>query len=400
MKILITSDWYAPAVNGVVTSILTLRRELTRRGHEVRVLTLSGGSRGWQADGVYAVGSLDAGHIYPGARLRVPALSSPLNQLIAWCPDVVHSQCEFSTFGLARRIAKACGAPLVHTYHTVYEDYTHYFSPSRRWGRLLVKGFTRAVLARTDAVIAPSAKVQQLLAGYGVRRPVRVIPTGIDLDRFATKPSPALLAARRAALGIPAGNAVLVYVGRLAREKAIDELLESRAALGGAPVTLLLAGGGPDEPRLRRLAAAMGLDAPAVVFAGMVPPAEVPLFYHMGDVFVSASQSETQGLTYFEAMAAGLPLVCRADPCLDGVVTNGVDGWQYATAAGRDSALAALLADEGLRRAMGGRAARTAQEFSAAQFAQRAEALYREACLARAGADRRTVRRGLVPAGR
>ena len=218
MKILITSDWYAPAVNGVVTSILTLRRELTRRGHEVRVLTLSGGSRGWQADGVYAVGSLDAGHIYPGARLRVPALSSPLNQLIAWCPDVVHSQCEFSTFGLARRIAKACGAPLVHTYHTVYEDYTHYFSPSRRWGRLLVKGFTRAVLARTDAVIAPSAKVQRLLAGYGVRRPVRVIPTGIDLDRFAAKPSPALLAARREALGIPAGNAVLVYVGRLARE--------------------------------------------------------------------------------------------------------------------------------------------------------------------------------------
>ena len=313
---------------------------------------------------------------------------------------MVHSQGEVSTLGLARRIAKACGAPLVHTYHTVYEDYTHYFSPSRRWGRLLVKGFTRAVLARTDAVIAPSAKVQRLLAGYGVRRPVRVIPTGIDLDRFAAKPSPALLAARREALGIPAGNAVLVYVGRLAREKAIDELLESRAALGGAPVTLLLAGGGPDEPRLRQLAAAMGLDAPAVVFAGMVPPAEVPLFYHMGDVFVSASQSETQGLTYFEAMAAGLPLICRADPCLDGVVTNGVDGWQYATAAGRDSALAALLADEGLRRAMGGRAARTAQEFSAAQFAQRAEALYREACLARADADRRTVRRGLVPAGR
>ena len=81
MKILITSDWYAPAVNGVVTSILTLRRELTRRGHEVRVLTLSGGSRGWQADGVYAVGSLDAGHIYPGARLRLPALSSPPDPL-------------------------------------------------------------------------------------------------------------------------------------------------------------------------------------------------------------------------------------------------------------------------------------------------------------------------------
>ncbi len=400
MKILLTSDWYTPAVNGVVTSVLTLRRELTLRGHEVRVLTLSGESRGWQADGVYAVGSLDVGHIYPGARLRAPALSSPLSQLIAWCPDVVHSQCEFSTFGLARRIAKACGAPLVHTYHTVYEDYTHYFSPSRRWGRMLVKGFTRVITAKTDAVIAPSAKVRTLLEGYGVRTPVRVIPTGIALDRFTVTPDPDTLRDRRAALGIPAENTILLYVGRLAREKNIDELLESRAALGKAPVTLLLAGGGPDEARLHQLAAAMGLQAPAVVFAGMVAPAEVPLIYHLGDVFVSASESETQGLTYFEAMAAGLPLVCRADPCLDGVITNGENGWQYADAKGRSAALAALLADPALRRAMGCRSALTARQFSAQQFACRVEELYREVCLAKSSVCSPLFGRGLVPVQR
>ena len=399
MKILITSDTYSPAVNGVVTSLLTLRRELARRGHEVRVLTLSGEGRGWQADGVYAVGSLDAGRIYPGARLMAPTLTSPMGQLTAWCPDVVHSQCEFSTFGLARRVAKACHAPLVHTYHTVYEDYTHYFSPSRRWGRAMARWLTRAVTARVDAVIAPTQKVRRLLEGYGVKQPVRVIPTGIELDRFTAAPD-ALVQARRAALGIPDGQTVLLYVGRLAREKSIDELLESRAALGDAPVTLLLAGGGPDEPRLRRKAAALGLAAPAVVFAGMVPPAEVPLFYHLGDVFVSASRSETQGLTYLEAMAAGLPLVCRADPCLEGVLTGGVNGWQYTTPAGRDTALAALLADAGLRREMGRRSARTAEQFSAQQFAQRVEALYREACLAKAAASPPLFGRGLVPAGR
>ena len=400
MRILLTSDTYAPAVNGVVTSLLTLRRELTRRGHEVRVLTLSGEGHGWQADGVYAVGSLDAGRIYPGARLMAPALSSPMGQLIAWCPDVVHSQCEFSTFGMARRIAKACHAPLVHTYHTVYEDYTHYFSPSRRWGRAMVRWFTRAVTARTDAVIAPTEKVRRLLEGYGVKKPVRVIPTGIDLDRFAAAPAPALVQARRAALGIPDGHTVLLFVGRLAREKSIDELLESRAALGAAPVTLLLSGGGPDEPRLRRKAASLGLSAPAVVFAGMVSPAEVPLYYHLGDVFVSASRSETQGLTYIEAMAAGLPLICRADPCLEGVVTGGVNGWQYDTSTGRDTALTALLADPGMRRAMGRQSARTAEQFSAQQFALRVEALYREACLAKAADSRPLFGRGLVPAGR
>ena len=400
MKILLTSDTYIPAVNGVVTSLLTLRRELTRRGHQVRVLTLSGDSRGWQADGVYAMGSLDAGRIYPGARLRTPALSTPLAQLIAWCPDVVHSQCEFSTFGLAKRIAKACGAPLIHTYHTVYEDYTHYFSPSRRWGRWMVKTFTRYITARTDGVIAPSGKVRELLEGYGVRAPIRVIPTGIDLDRFAVRPAPDQLARRRAELGIPEGRTVLLYMGRLAREKSIDLLLECRADLGDAPVTLLLAGGGPDETRLRERAAALGLQAPAVVFAGMVPPREVPLFYHLGDVFVSASASETQGLTYFEAMAAGLPLVCRADPCLDGVLTDGSNGWQYTSAAGRDSALRALLANPALRRAMGRCSEQTAEQFSAARFARQVEALYREARLARLAASQPWPGRGLVPAGR
>lgn len=163
MKILITSDWYTPAVNGVVASILALRRQLEARGHEVRVLTLSGTVHTTCENGVYAVGSVDAGLIYPGARLRSFAVGQTVRRLVEWKPDVVHSQCEFSTFFLARHIARAVGAPLIHTYHTVYEDYTHYFSPSRRWGRLLARGFTRAILDSCDGVIAPTEKVRALL---------------------------------------------------------------------------------------------------------------------------------------------------------------------------------------------------------------------------------------------
>ena len=261
MKILITSDWYAPAVNGVVTSVLNLRRELEARGHEVRVLTLAGSRRSTVENGVYAVGSVDAGRIYPGARLRSAAAGPMVQELIRWRPDVVHSQCEFSTFFLARRIARDANAPLVHTYHTVYEDYTHYFSPSRRWGR------------------------------------------------------------RAAALGLTENG--------------------------------------------------------AVVFAGMVPPARVPEFYALGDVFVSASTSETQGLTYIEALAAGLPLVCRADPCLAGVVENGANGWQYHTAAQRQACLERLLADEPLRAAMARQAAASAERFSAQRFGGTMARLYR-----------------------
>ena len=132
MKILITTDWYSPAVNGVVTSVLNLRRELELRGHEVRVLTLSQDLHSSVQDGVTRIGSVAAGLVYPGVRLRTALAGRWVRELVEWGPDVVHSQCEFSTFFLARRIAEELNVPLIHTYHTVYEDYTHYFSPSVR----------------------------------------------------------------------------------------------------------------------------------------------------------------------------------------------------------------------------------------------------------------------------
>lgn len=396
MKILLTSDWDTDAVNGVVTSLCCLRRALEAQGHSVRLLTLSGTVHTVRRPGVLAIGSLNAGLIYPGARLGSPVVGSAVRELIAWHPDVVHSQCEFSTFPLARHIARACGAPLVHTYHTVYEDYTHYFSPSRRWGRWLARSFTRRVAARTDLLIAPTQKVCDLLRGYRVGAPVRVLPTGIELAPFRALQPAAAQDALRTALGIPAGNKVLVFVGRLAKEKNIDELLACRAALGGAPVTLLLVGDGPDRPRLEQCAAALGLAAPAVVFAGMAPPAAVAGYYRLGDVFVSASQSETQGLTYIEALASGLPLVCRADPCLAGVVQDGRNGWQYRTAAGLQGRVTALLQSEALRAAMGRRSAELAEDFSAESFGRAAAELYRAAILQKQAAGARyTVGREL-----
>ena len=167
MKILITTDWYTPAVNGVVTSVKNLQRELERRGHEVRILTLSQSLHSWSRDGVTAIGSVNAGRIYPGARLRTAMAGRWVRELMDWRPDVIHSQCEFSTFFLARRIAEELDVPLVHTYHTVYEDYTHYFSPSVRWGRCAVAAFSRWVAAQVDGMIAPTGKVRGLLQGYG-----------------------------------------------------------------------------------------------------------------------------------------------------------------------------------------------------------------------------------------
>ena len=98
MKVLITTDWYKPAINGVVTSVCNLREELKQRGHEVKILTLSRTAHSYEEEGVIYMGSVNAGYIYPGARLRVSPGRELYCRIIEWQPDIVHSQCEFSTF--------------------------------------------------------------------------------------------------------------------------------------------------------------------------------------------------------------------------------------------------------------------------------------------------------------
>lgn len=388
MKILITSDWYSPAVNGVVTSVKNLRRELERRGHEVRVLTLSQTTRSWEKDGVTYLGSVAAGLVYPGARLRTALAGKWVRELVAWRPDVVHSQCEFSTFFLARRIAEELDVPLVHTYHTVYEDYTHYFSPSVRFGKKAVAVFSRWVAGQTDCLIAPTGKVRLLLKNYGVDKPVFVVPSGIDLRRFGGEPDPWRMAVLRASLDIPQDRLALVSVGRLAGEKNIDELLRIRAAMGNSAVTLLLVGDGPDRARLEGLAASLGLAAPDVVFAGQVAPEQVADWYQLGDLFVSASTSETQGLTYVEALAAGVPALCRLDTCLVNVIRDGENGWQYRDEADFQRKLDCFLAQPHRRKQLSQNARQTAEGFSAEHFAESVEAVYREQIARRAGQKR------------
>ena len=391
MKILLTTDWWTPAVNGVVRSVTLLRRELLAQGHDVRVLTLSSTNQSYEEDGVYYLGSMSADRVYPGARVRLLAWSRWLKALASWRPDVIHSQCEFSTFLPAWQLARRCNCPLVHTYHTVYEDYTRYVIPSERCGRAAVKEFTRLVSGRCDAILAPTNKVTGLLQEYRVSCPVYTVPTGIDLTAFRPirpEDKPAL----RRTLGLPEQEKILVSVGRLAAEKNHGELLRllAREPADTRPL-LLFVGDGPVRAQLEQQAADLGL-VDRVMFAGMVPPGEVVRYYQAGDAFVCASQSETQGLTYFEALACGLPAIVRADPCLEGVVENGVNGWQWKDAAGFHQALEVLLSgtrNDSLRAG----ALATAERYSAGHFAAQAMQVYSEAI------ERRRTLNGGLPAG-
>lgn len=374
MKILITTECYRPIINGVVTSVVNLQNELEKNGHEVRILTLSPDGRSFAEGGVTHIGSVGA--LYPGVRTALRVHRRELRELLDWKPDVIHSQCEFSTFRMARYIAGALKIPIVHTYHTVYEDYTHYFSPSRTWGRAAVALFTRRTLKHVESVVAPTQKVRSLLQSYGVPGDIQVVPTGVDLSQFqAELPAERRLLLRKS-LGLSEEDRVLVSVGRLAKEKNLEEILRFVSRCPHPRLKLLIVGDGPNRQALERRADELGLRE-RIVFAGMVQPEQVANYYKLGDLFVSASNSETQGLTYIEAMASGVPVLCRRDDCLNGVVDSGVNGWQYETFEQFEASLATALDRPGLLAELGENARKLALErYSSSAFGDSAEQIY------------------------
>lgn len=344
MKILLATDLYTPAVNGVVTSTVSLKGSLENLGHEVRVLTLSEFDYIDRNEDIYAVSSMNVNKIYPGARVRFFRDRSVLRQIINWKPDIIHTQSEFSTFRMAKYITQFLPIPIVHTYHTVYEDYTHYFSPSKKTGRKVVSLLTKKRLSDAEAVIVPTNKVARLLKGYEVEQPISVIPTGIELGKFRQKANPKDLMELRKQYGIPEDTFLFVSLGRLGKEKNIEELLYFLSMIKLKPY-LLIVGDGPDKYNLQEYAKELGLND-QVIFTGMINPKEVPLYYQVADLFVSASTSETQGLTYIEALASGLPALCREDESIENVIMDGLNGYQYRSFKEFESCLYKLIKDK------------------------------------------------------
>lgn len=330
MKVLITTDLYATNTNGVVTSVRNLMEELVKKGHEVRVLTVSERLRSRKEGNIYYIKSVPLGAVYPDVRMPISYRHRYLRELIGWKPDVIHSQCEFFSYQFAGYISRKTGAPIVHTYHTLYEQYVTYVFPSQRIGAFFVGKLSKYRLRKAEAVVAPTQKVENVLKNYGVRNPIHVVPSGIALEQHKEQITQEERAEKRRALGIPEDHTVLLNLGRLGTEKNLSELIElfHIALSHNSKLTMLIVGDGPARKELEELAGKLGV-ADHVIFTGMVDPSEVHKYYQVGDIFVGASTSETQGLTYIEAAANGLPLLCRRDPCLDGVLVEGKNGYEY-----------------------------------------------------------------------
>ena len=379
MKILITTDLFTTSTNGVVTSVRNLYEELIEKGHDVRILTLSGDRESYKEDHIYYIKSIPIGFVYPDVRMPISYRNGLIKELIDWKPDVVHSQCEFFSFQFAQRIAKLTGAPIVHTYHTLYEQYVTYLMPSKFIGRQVVRQFSRLRLKKVKKVIAPTSKVEDALREYGVKADIQVVPSGICLEQHQYRLSEEERQNRRRELGIPENHSVLLNLGRLGTEKNLGELLHYFVeALHHNPnLSFMIVGDGPDKANLERLAQELGI-WDHMIFTGMVNPKEVQKYYQLADVFVNASTSETQGLTYIEAAANGLPLLCRKDPCLNDVIKDGINGYEYNNLEEFVEKLTDILMNPEWRKEASEQSEKIAESFGKEHFVESIEDIYEE----------------------
>ena len=377
MKILLATDLYEPSISGIVTSVRILEEHLKKMGHDVKIMTLSNPLCTRSDDHIYFLPSFNASLFYPNVRIVYPFRRRIVREIAGWKPDIIHTHCELSTFAYSCCVTARTHTPIVHTYHTVYEDYVNYLPLTGHLVRRMLPFLIGLVARQTKVMIVPTKKVTHILDRYRVKIKTVVIPSAIN-ECFFKEHDGRSRSAIRAALGIAEDETVYVYLGRVAKEKNITELLDFACTDALPEGKILIVGDGPYRKTLERYVRKCGL-TDRVIFTGMVEPKEVPGYYLAGDIFINASLSETQGLTYLEAMACGLPVLCRYDPCLDGVIVNGENGFVYESKEEFAAYAARLVNDPGLRRSVGECAKKTVWEkYMPETYAKACEKLYRE----------------------
>jgi len=396
---MIVTDQYEPMVGGVPTVTRELARGLAERGHAVQVLAPSTTGRSATAGGRLTVARRASVRWpwYEDQRLGFLGRAAAGELIGGFGPDVVHIHSPLTLGAAARSAARRRRVPVVYTNHYLpanvhpTADRADRAEARRRPAApgdpvvgstapaTRVAAATRATAAavggaagalfdagfygyltgfanRCDRVTAPTATALLLLREHGLRAPSQVVSNGIDLEAYSPGTADESLRRRYA---LPAGRPLILSVGRLSPEKRADVLIEAVAAQDEADTVLALAGSGPDEGRLRDLAARRGV-AERVRFLGFIPGTDLPGLYRLADLFAIASEAELQSLVTMEAMASGLPVVAVNAGALSELVHSGENGFlarpgRAADLAGsfdllcRDSQLRARMSMSGLR---------------------------------------------------
>jgi glycosyltransferase involved in cell wall biosynthesis len=385
-KVAFFTDTYYPQVNGLVTSIATSKAELDKLGFDIEIYApyLGPPQPGQDESNVFRL----AGFVYipqPEYTFVLPwGKGYRLSKLKPSGVKLIHSHAMFGSGFVALMCSLRQKLPLVMTYHTLFEDYVHYFPylPARlvKW---VNKVLTRWMCHRCSLVIAPTPAIKTVLEGYGVDTRIEVLPTGLNDEVYAKT------GAKKADYGVPEGALLLSCAGRTGREKKMDLLIEALAQVDKElpPWRLVIAGDGPERAHLQAQIETLGLKD-KVQILGYIPRAKVLDLMEASDLFAFPSVTETQGMVVIEAMGRGTP-VLGADAMgvgwmmkKDGGVDGDARGGWLAKAGDRDDTarlLKRVLNDKALLASKVEEAETMAKAYSAAALNQRLANYYKEA---------------------
>lgn len=323
MRIGFFTDTYFPQVSGVAASIRTLKNELEKQGHEVYIFTTTDPDADEFEKDIVRMPSVPF-ISFKDRRIVVRGIWFAYQIAKELELEVIHTHTEFGAGFLGKMVANRLRIPVVHTYHTMYEDYLHYIANGKVVRPTHVKHFIKMFVNHSTGVVCPSKRVVDTLKRYEVDVPMRIIPTGIDITNFVrsdiTKESTDQL---RENLGMQEDDLMILSLSRISYEKNIHIIVQQfpEILMSYPNARLVIVGKGPYREDLEELARELGIEN-YVQFTGEVPPEEVAYYYHAADYFVSASTSETQGLTYAEAIASGTQCVVEGNDYLNQLINH------------------------------------------------------------------------------
>ncbi len=334
MNIAIFSDVYLPDINGVAVSVDSLFKLLRKYGHNAYVVTTSSEKEISFKDNILRIPGLELKKLY-GYRASFIYNEKAFQILKKLKLDLCHINTEFGISQFGFIVASKLNIPSVYTYHTMYEDYTYYATKGYfdRFSKWAIREFDKSCMNRATEIISPSEKTKIYIRSVGVEKYVNVVPTGFNFDRFIpNEESKAKSLEKRREIGFKDNQKILLCLGRVAKEKSFDVIIEGYAkylkTYKDNDTALLFVGDGPARSDLEELTKNLNI-TDRVKFIGKVDNSLVPYFYLMSEIFLNASISETQGLTFMEAMASDLLVLCRFDNNLVGVIDNNKTGFFF-----------------------------------------------------------------------
>jgi len=308
MKIAVFTDTYLPQINGVAISTRTFKQEYEALGHQVVVIGPKVDRTTRSTATVWRFKSMPF-PFQPEYRMISP-LSRKLRLFKRLKFDVIHIQTPFFMGHLGQYLGWKHKIPVVHTYHTLWSEYLHYFPlvPKRLRHTVDLLVLSRTFCNRCQHVLVPSEAIRAHLQSYGVQTPMTVLPTGVSLERIQQHADPAVF---RQTWGIAPGDQVAIFVGRLGMEKNVMFLLAAfEALLQRVPgLKLVVVGDGPERETMTRWVRDQGI-GDRVVFTGYLSQRDVFTAYAASDVILFPSKTETQGLSLIEGLSLGKPAVC------------------------------------------------------------------------------------------